>query len=945
MGKRVTSVDLRLQYAEFVGGMEKSAQKVRELGTETEKLAAKKEAFQQLGTTALAVGTMAAVGVGLAVAKFSEFDAAMSSVQAATHESTGNMQLMREAAIEAGADTVFTATEAANAVEELAKAGVETADVLGGALAGSLDLASAGELGVAEAAEIAATAMTQFKLAGKDVPHIADLLAAGAGKAQGSVQDLSMALNQGGLVAAQTGLSIEEATGTLSAFASAGLLGSDAGTSFKTMLQRLTPQSAEAREKMEELGISAYDAQGQFVGMEKFAGILQKSLKGLTPEARNAALGVMFGSDAVRAAAVVFEQGAEGIGEWIDKVDDAGYAALTARIKLDNLNGDVEKLGGSFDTALIQSGAAANDVLRSLTRTATEAVDAYNEMPDWAQGVALSIGGVTAAVGLGSAAFLLGVPRIAAYRGALATLGPTAQKTAAAVGLVGKSVGVVMALGFAHEVRGWAQDLTGATTSADGFVKALDNSASASSILDKALGGNELDVFGSRAAKARGNILQLTGGMSGFNSVFADVQNSLVGTIAEVGTFGLIDTTLGTSKKNLAELDQALSVMVNGGNVDKAKEVWEALVKQTDGSKESIKKLKEMFPEYSSASRDAAKNTEVTVEEIAGLDDVANRTTESISALADEIAGFGRAQFNVNATAREFEASIDDAAAALQRQKDAFIEVQEEAYKAANDGSLDGFVGTLDGFIASLDIATESGRENQAALDAIAKSANDAAAAIVLNGGSTDESSAAIERGREALVLQLEQFGVTGEAAQDYIDKLLSTPAEIKTQAVLMGVDLAQEQIDQLVANNSGRVIDIQTRATLPDLNGDASGSGRPGLADGGEIPGSGGPRQDNILIRASVGEHMFDAEDVRRMGGQSAVYKFRQSLYDGAQRYADGGEVRYMRSPQTNTPAVAASTGATYAPTWQISANGTDPLVVAAELDAKQKFRMRSGL
>ena len=170
------------------------------------------------------------------------------------------MDLLREASIEAGKRTVFSATEAAGAVEELAKAGIATADILAGGLNGALDLAAAGGLDVAEAAGIAAIALKQFNLAGDQMPHVADLMAAGAGKAMGSVSDLGMALRQAGQVANMTGLTIEETTAGLSAFASAGLLGSDAGTSFKAMLQRLTPQSAEAQGKMDELGISAYDA-------------------------------------------------------------------------------------------------------------------------------------------------------------------------------------------------------------------------------------------------------------------------------------------------------------------------------------------------------------------------------------------------------------------------------------------------------------------------------------------------------------------------------------------------------------------------------------------------------------------------------------------------------------------------------------------------------------
>ncbi len=109
--------------------------------------------------------------MGLAVAKYAEFDAAMSSVQAATHSSTAELNQLRNAAVEAGASTVYTATEAANAIEELSKAGVETNDILGGGLSGALDLASAGELKVADAAQIAATAMTLFNKSGSAAAH------------------------------------------------------------------------------------------------------------------------------------------------------------------------------------------------------------------------------------------------------------------------------------------------------------------------------------------------------------------------------------------------------------------------------------------------------------------------------------------------------------------------------------------------------------------------------------------------------------------------------------------------------------------------------------------------------------------------------------------------------------------------------------------------------
>ncbi len=323
-------------------------------------------------TAALAVGTYAVVASA-------NFEQAMSGVQAATHESAAEMELLRDAALEAGAETSFSATQAAAGIENLAKAGISTADILDGGLAGALDLAAAGGLDVASAAEAAAGAMAQFKLEGDQATHVADLLAAGAGKAQGDVSDMVLALKQAGTVSAQTGLSLEETVGSLSALAEQSLLGSDAGTSFKTMLSALTPNSKDAAKAMEQYNIHAFDAQGNFVGMTELAGQLRAGLGDLTDEQRAMALETIFGSDAVRAASIIYDNGAEGIAKWTANVDDAGYAAETAAIKLDNLKGDVEALRGSIETAFIEGGSGDQAALRGITQLATDTVNLTTE--------------------------------------------------------------------------------------------------------------------------------------------------------------------------------------------------------------------------------------------------------------------------------------------------------------------------------------------------------------------------------------------------------------------------------------------------------------------------------------------------------------------------------------------------------------------------------------
>ena len=344
---RTVSVKLMADVANFQRGMTQAGHSVKSLGGELDK-ANQRGALDETmnAATGLGVGMLAVAGTA---AKFAmDFEKQMSAVKAATKASSGEMAALENAALEAGKNTAFSATQAAKGIEELAKAGVSTADILNGGLKGALDLAAAGGLDVGEAAETAASAMTQFKLKGQDLPHVADLLSSAAGKAQGSVHDMGAALNQAGLVASGTGLSIEETTGTLAAFASAGLIGSDAGTSFKTMLQMLQAPSGKTKELMDELGISAYDAQGEFIGITALAGQLKTQLSGLTPELRANAMAQIFGADAVRASNILYTQGAEGIQGWIDKTNDAGYAAETAATKTDNLAGDIERLKGSL---------------------------------------------------------------------------------------------------------------------------------------------------------------------------------------------------------------------------------------------------------------------------------------------------------------------------------------------------------------------------------------------------------------------------------------------------------------------------------------------------------------------------------------------------------------------------------------------------------------------
>jgi hypothetical protein len=126
------------------------------LGKGLDKVDKHSSSINHLGNGFLTLGVAAAAGVGVAVKKFADFDQAMSNVKATGADAAANMDLLRAAALKAGASTSFSATEAAQGIEALAKAGVSAQDTLGGGLSGALDLAAAGETDVAFAAEAAA---------------------------------------------------------------------------------------------------------------------------------------------------------------------------------------------------------------------------------------------------------------------------------------------------------------------------------------------------------------------------------------------------------------------------------------------------------------------------------------------------------------------------------------------------------------------------------------------------------------------------------------------------------------------------------------------------------------------------------------------------------------------------------------------------------------------
>ena len=436
MASGEVSILARLRDNGVVSGVRKIKASLKELKGEDGKLSWKGiakggEATKALGEGVAQAGTALTMGVtvplvaagGAAVATATKFDDAMAQVSGALGDPSADMEGLRRLALQLGADTVFSATEAGNAMVELAKGGMTEADIKGGALAASMDLAAAGQLALADAAATTVQMMGSFGLGAGDAARIADALAGAANASSADVSDLTQAMSQCSAQASLAGWSLEDTAAALALFADNGIKGSDAGTSLKTMLQRLAAPTDEAAAAMALYGIEARDSEGHMKGVSDIAAELQGKLGTLSEAERDMALQTIFGSDASRAAAIMMKNGADGMAKYTDATHDATAAEEMAAAQKGDLSWALENMQGSLESAGIAFGTALAPAVQVAAEAIGGAAEAFSSLPSGVQTAIAVVLGLVAALGpllvVGGAV----VSAIPAIQGGLAALG------------------------------------------------------------------------------------------------------------------------------------------------------------------------------------------------------------------------------------------------------------------------------------------------------------------------------------------------------------------------------------------------------------------------------------------------------------------------------------------------------------------------------------------
>jgi TP901 family phage tail tape measure protein len=902
-GHRTVEVVLTAQVNGFLAGMRLAEQEARRAAAGADgarvKFEAQQKAMEVGGKTALAFGAASAAGIALVVKASAEYGAKMAQLRTLSGATTGTMKQLSDAAMQQGQAFGQSALQVADAEIELQKAGRSTAQILGGDLKGALALAAAGQLDVGKATQIGVTALTQFSKQGPSISHVADLLAAGSDKALGSVEDLGMALNQSGLVASQMGVSLEETTGTLAAFAQNGLIGSDAGTSFKTMLLSLQSPSQQAAEQLAKYNIHAYDAEGHFVGMAQLAGQLQNGFKDASQAEKDFAMSTIFGTDAIRAANVLFDEGSAGIRKWTKDVDAQGFAAIQAAGKMDSLQGDMTKLSAAFETGLIKAGTSADGGFRGIVQGATNVVEVVSGIPGPVQGAAVGLTALGAAGAIVGGAALLAVPKIAAMRAELTRLGVSGK---GAAGIVGKGAGLtvgILALGSA---------LAGAGERATGG--AADVAQALNRIKTAGAGVKDSDFGGDFMNQTRGfkDALEKSFGNDGWESSFAHGVSTITKLVG-------IDLASGFEKneRQLNAYGQALSSVAED-HLPEATRSFRELVKQAGGGQHAVQMLAAAMPDYREKITQllTAQKIQATEQNVqnamqgkgaAGARILAAATDAARTAAENQAKGLA----DLSGTATAAKGDIDDLANAIEGfgsttldARAAQAAMQEAIAKATKEIGKNG---------KGIDLHTKAGRENDSMLRDLASSTAAAAGKTLKMTGSAKDAENQMREGRKAFIVAAAAAGIVGDKAQLLADKYGLIPKNVKTAVGVTGYDEAVHKVGTVLSHLRGLDGKSATVAVHYEADGSAfqvhTSGGRPLVlrAEGGEVDGPGPKGVDSVFAKLAPGEHVWTDREVDAVGGQAAMYRLRAAALSGdLPAFAAGGASGGSRSTSGTT-------------------------------------------
>ena len=316
----------------------------------TSKIGGAFKAVGKVAKTAMVAGSAAAVAfTKTSIDAGMNFDTAMSQVAATMGTTVDKIGNVKAKAEEMGRTTKYTATEAAEGMNILAQAGLSADEQISG-IGTVLNLASAGAMSLEESASYTAGAVKGFGDSMGNASYYADLMAKGATLANTDVRGLGEAFSGSAATAKNYGQAADSVTLSLLRLAEQNVTGSEASTALNRAMADLYTPTDDASKALDQLGVSAYKANGDAKDFNDLVDELNGSLQGMTAEQKNNALATIFTTQGLQAFNKMTASSDATVQKfWQGIQDSSGSAAQQAATQLDNLQGDITLLSSATE--------------------------------------------------------------------------------------------------------------------------------------------------------------------------------------------------------------------------------------------------------------------------------------------------------------------------------------------------------------------------------------------------------------------------------------------------------------------------------------------------------------------------------------------------------------------------------------------------------------------
>lgn len=328
-------------------------------------------------TAAVAAFAKASIDTGM------QFDSSMSQVAATMGTTVDQIQELRDFAMDMGAKTAFSATQAADALNYMALAGYDAEQSME-ALPNVLNLAAAGGIDLAAASDMVTDAQSALGLSMEESAALVDKMAMASSKSNTSVAQLGDAILTIGGTAKNLAGGTTELSTALGILADNGIKGAEGGTALRNIILSLSAPTDTAAKAMRNLGLEVYDADGNMRPLNKTFGDLEAVLSTMTQGEQTEVLNTIFNKVDLKSVNALLANTGERFDELSEYIDNAtGAAEAMANTQLDNLTGDITLMKSALEGAQIVLSDQLTPSLRGLVQFGTSGItqiaDAFKE--------------------------------------------------------------------------------------------------------------------------------------------------------------------------------------------------------------------------------------------------------------------------------------------------------------------------------------------------------------------------------------------------------------------------------------------------------------------------------------------------------------------------------------------------------------------------------------